>query len=297
MNEIIQNDINSIIKNLGDHIYKFDNKKILFAGGGGFLGNYFLNFFGTLMQKKKINLEVVFVDNFISSATNFANKNISEKNFKFLNQDICNPNILSLKENYDFIIHAAGIASPHYYRKKPIETLDVSISGSKNLLELARINNSKYIFFSSSEIYGDPLPDFVPIKETYRGNVNTTGPRSCYDEGKRVGETLCYIYQNYFNLNTNIIRPFNIYGPGMKKNDYRVMSNFTDLFLNHKPLKVYGGGDQTRTFCYIADGLEGFLRVILLGKNGQIYNIGNEKPEISMINLAKLFVIKLNSII
>jgi len=172
---------------------------------------------------------------------------------------------------------------------KPMETLDVSINGSKNLLELAKKSKAKYTFFSSSEIYGDPFSDFVPINEKYRGNVSTLGPRACYDEGKRVGETLCYIYQNYYDVHTNIIRPFNIYGPGMHQNDYRVMSNFANNFLKEKPLSVYGHGKQTRTFCYISDGIEGFLRVILFGKSGEAYNIGNQTPEINMIDLAKLF--------
>ena len=289
MSQIIKNDITSIINSLENEVFKLNEKTILFAGGGGFLGFYFLNFFERLIIESKINLKVIFIDNFVSSSKSFKNENKQSQNFKFLQMDICNPEILNLNYKIDYIVHAAGIASPHYYRLKPMETLDVSINGSKNLLELAKKSKAKYIFFSSSEIYGDPLPDFVPINEKYRGNVSTLGPRACYDEGKRVGETLCYIYQNYFDVHTNIIRPFNIYGPGMHQNDYRVMSNFANNFLKEKPLSVYGHGKQTRTFCYISDGIEGFLRVILFGKSGEAYNIGNQTPEINMIDLAKLF--------
>lgn len=289
MNPIIKRDIEAIIKNLGNEINLFKNKNILFAGGGGFLGYYFSLLFTELSNKNDFNFKITFADNFISSSKKYLFNSSEYENINFLNLDICSPSIVHLKENYDFIIHAAGIASPYYYRKKPLETLDVSITGSKNLLELARLNNSKYVFFSSSEIYGDPFDSFVPINEDYRGNVSTMGPRACYDEGKRVGETLCYIYQNYHNVKTSIIRPFNIYGPGMKKNDYRVMSNFAKNFLDDEPLTVYGSGKQTRTFCYITDGIEGFLRVILFGKNGNSYNIGNDKPEISMYDLAKTF--------
>ena len=289
MSQIIKNDITSIINSLENGVFKLNEKTILFAGGGGFLGFYFLNFFERLIIESKINLKVIFIDNFVSSSKSFKNENKQSQNFKFLQMDICNPEILNLNYKIDYIVHAAGIASPHYYRLKPMETLDVSINGSKNLLELAKKSKAKYIFFSSSEIYGDPLSDFVPINEKYRGNVSTLGPRACYDEGKRVGETLCYIYQNYFDVHTNIIRPFNIYGPGMHQNDYRVMSNFANNFLKEKPLSVYGHGKQTRTFCYISDGIEGFLRVILFGKNGEAYNIGNQTPEINMIDLAKLF--------
>ena len=289
MLNIIEKDIDAIIENLLDVLDKFQNKNILLAGGGGFLGYYFTIFFDQLAKKKQIQCNLTLIDNFVSSSKNFAFKNDLNEKITFENLDICKENNLNFDNKFDYIIHAAGIASPIYYRKKPIETLDVSISGSKNLLELAKNHNSKYIFFSSSEIYGDPFSEFVPINEEYRGNVSTLGPRACYDEGKRVGETMCYIYQNYFDVHTNIIRPFNIYGPGMKKDDYRVMANFASNFLNNKPLNVYGNGNQTRTFCYISDGIEGFIRTIALGQPGEAYNIGNEKPEISMLDLAKLF--------
>ena len=153
--------------------------------------------------------------------------------------------------DFDLIVHAAGIASPYYYRKKPIETLDVSYSGSKNLLELSRVCKAKYIFFSSSEVYGDPFPEFVPTKESYRGNVGTMGPRACYDEGKRIGETMAYVYSNYFDVDISIIRPFNVYGPGMQKFDYRVMPNFANKVLSNQAIEVYGNENQTRTFCIL----------------------------------------------
>lgn len=289
MNNVINKDIDLILENIDDIFDALNNKNILFAGGGGFLGYYFTNLFYKLANQKKINFKLYLIDNFVSSSNNFAFKKDLNKNIHFLNLDICQSNNLNFDDKFDYIIHAAGIASPYYYRKKPIETLEVSIQGSKNLLELARSHQAKYTFFSSSEIYGDPLSQFIPIQESYRGNVSTMGPRSCYDEGKRLGETLCYIYHNYYNLHTNIIRPFNIYGPGMTKNDYRVMANFANNILNNKPLNVYGRGKQTRTFCYITDGIEGFLRVIFQGKKGEVYNIGNQNPEISMLDLAELF--------
>ena len=113
------------------------------------------------------------------------------------------------------------------------------------------------------------------------------GPRSCYDESKRLGETYCYIYKNYFDIHTNIIRPFNVYGPGMRQNDYRIFPNFISNILNNKALRIYGTGNQTRTYCYISDAIEGFLRVTALGKSGEAYNIGNPEPEISMVDLVK----------
>ena len=162
------------------------------------------------------------------------------------------------------------------------------MNGTKNCLELAKKNKCKLIFFSSSEIYGDPHISQIPIKEDYRGNVSTMGPRACYDESKRVGETLCYIYQQKFNLKINIIRPFNVYGPGMGQRDYRILPNFIDNILNKRKLKVYGTGRQTRTYCYITDAMVGFLKVIINGIPGEVYNIGNSKPEISVYDLFKL---------
>ena len=186
------------------------------------------------------------------------------------------------------------------YRKKPLETLEVSVNGTKNLLELCKKNKSKLIFFSSSEIYGDPDPKNIPIQESYRGNVSSLGPRACYDESKRLGETLCYVYKHYFNIHTNIIRPFNIYGPGMQEIDYRVMPNFASNIKSSQNLKLYGSAKQTRTYCYVTDAIEGFIRVICLGKSGEAYNIGNNKPEVSVKNiyqvLKKIYKGKVNAV-
>ena len=156
------------------------------------------------------------------------------------------------------------------------------------MLELARYNQARITFFASKEIYGDPDSSHVPTQESYRGNVSAQGPRACYDESKRVGETLCYIFHENYGLATNTIRPFNVFGPGMQETDYRVMPNFANRIKGNRPLNVYGSGAQTRTFCYITDAMNGFLRVITSGVPGEAYNIGNPKPEISMIDLVKI---------
>ena len=153
------------------------------------------------------------------------------------------------------------------------------------MLELAVQNSARLSFFSSSEIYGDPDSKNIPTKESYKGNVSCTGPRACYDESKRVGETLCNIFHNLKGVCTNTIRPFNVFGPGMQETDYRVLPNFTSRIKGDIPLQIYGTGKQTRTFCYITDAMEGFIRVILNGVPGEAYNIGNPKPEISVIEL------------
>ena len=154
-------------------------------------------------------------------------------------------------------------------------------------LDLARANpGCRLAFFSSSEIYGDPDKLNIPTRESYRGNVACLGPRACYDMSKRLGETLVQIYHQQYGVHGTIIRPFNVYGPGMQKTDYRVLPNFGARLMEGKSLQIYGHGDQTRTFCYVTDAVGGFLRVLMEGVPGEPYNIGNPSPEISMKALA-----------
>ena len=281
MKHTLKKDIEKILTDTADIVKHFSGKKILLTGGNGFLGKYFVEIFKNYNVFLKKPLKLLVVDN------SFKKNEVSkDKNIKFIRGDVSKNIKIDFRPN--IIIHAAGIASPFYYRKKPMETLEVAIEGTKNCLKIAKRNNSKFIFFSSSEIYGDPDKNFVPTKETYRGNVSSMGPRACYDESKRLGETLCYIYNNYFNLHTNIIRPFNVYGPGMGQKDYRIFPNFISNIINNKSLKIYGNGNQTRTYCYITDAMEGFLRVVSLGKSGEAYNIGNDKPEVSVKDIFKL---------
>jgi len=281
----IDNDVDEIITRTQDIFKQFANKHIVLTGGRGFLGRYLTEIFFKYNQHLEKPIKLTVIDNLVVSGESgrlWPNYN----NFKFIESDASNK--LFLENDVDFIVHAAGIASPFYYRSKPLETLDVAVNGLRNVLNSAYENNAKVIFFSSSEIYGDPDPRFVPIKESYRGNVTTMGPRSCYDEGKRLGETLCYIYNNSYNVDVNIIRPFNIYGPGMQQNDYRVLPNFASNIKSNLPLSVYSSGNQTRTYCYITDAIVGFLRVILNGISGEAYNIGNSEPEISVIELFEI---------
>jgi UDP-glucuronate decarboxylase len=175
--------------------------------------------------------------------------------------------------------------------KYPLETIDSAVQGTKNLLELARRNKNLegFLFFSSSEIYGDPDPSAVPTPETYHGYVSSVGPRACYDESKRLGETIATVYQQQFQVPVTIVRPFNVFGPGMMHNDRRVVPMFTYEALNGRALPVHGDGRQTRTFCYITDAISGFLKTLLKGKPGEPYNIGTAENEISMRDLAQLF--------
>jgi len=281
----LKSDIAEIATRIEGAAQKLAGKKILLTGGRGFLGTYFIETIDYLNKNVlSESVQMVVLDNLITTVGKKP-EFIERENIQFIEHDVIQP--FDWKNDLDYIIHAAGIASPFYYRAFPLETLEVAITGTRNMLELADQKKARISFFSSSEIYGDPDPKHVPMAESYRGNVSTTGPRACYDESKRVGETLCYIFHTNHGTETNIIRPFNVYGPGMKETDYRVLPNFASRIKAGQPLNVYGTGVQTRTFCYITDAITGFLLTILNGVPGEAYNIGNPEPEISMIDLVK----------
>jgi len=282
---LLASDIQEIAVALGDKAQVFAGKTVMLTGGRGFLGRYFTEVFvllnGTVLQK---SARLVVLDNLITAGQGGGEVE-TRPGVTFIKHDVIEP--LEWKDGVDFVIHAAGIASPFYYRAYPLQTLDVATTGTKNMLALAHRYGARFVFFSSSEIYGDPDAKHVPTPESYRGNVAPQGPRACYDESKRVGETLCYVFHESKGLATNAIRPFNVYGPGMKETDYRVLPNFASLIKAGRPLHIYGSGNQTRTFCYVTDAMNGFLRVITDGVPGEAYNIGNPKPEISMLDLVK----------
>jgi UDP-glucuronate decarboxylase len=281
----LKSDIKEIVERLGDVVNILSGKTVLLTGGRGFVGRYFINVFAYLNETKLDEpVHVIVLDNLITAGK--AGAEVSDlPNFCFVHHDVVVP--FEYQENLDYVIHVAGIASPFYYRAHPLKTLDVAVTGTRNMLELATKSKARFTFFSSSEIYGDPDSRQVPTQESYRGNVACQGPRACYDEGKRLGETLCYIYHNTYGTATNIIRPFNVFGPGMQETDFRVLPNFASRLKTGLPLNVYGVGNQTRTFCYIVDAMVGFLSVILCGVVGETYNIGCSKPEISMLDLVK----------
>ncbi|MDC0273017.1 NAD-dependent epimerase/dehydratase family protein, partial [bacterium] len=183
-------------------------------------------------------------------------------------------------------------ASPIFYRKHPIETIFSNITGLKGLLDFSVRNKNidSFLFFSTSEIYGDPDSKNIPTKETYRGNVSCTGPRACYDESKRLGETLCVNYSKIHNVPVKIARPFNNYGPGLKLSDRRVIPDFFRDIIYNNNIVLLSDGSATRTFCYISDAIEGYLRILLSDHNGESFNIGRENPEMSMLDLAEMCI-------
>ena len=286
LSHCLESDIQDIARALGDDAQAFAGSTILLCGGAGFLGRYFSSVFLHLNERVlKRPCRVIICDNLITSGK-LGSELSGLDGFRFLSHDIIKP--LRINEPLDYIIQAAGIASPYYYRKYPLQTLEVATLGTKQTLTLGTQHKLKgFLFFSSSEIYGDPDPKHVPTPESYRGNISCLGPRACYDESKRLGETLCAVFHELHGVPTRMVRPFNVYGPGMQETDYRVLPNFASRIIGRKPLQVYGSGNQTRTFCYVTDAIAGFLQVLLHGGPAQAYNIGNPVPEVSMLELVK----------
>ena len=285
MNYFNQKDINQIVEFSKINFDKIKNKKILITGASGFLGKYFLEYFFNLQTNFNLKFKVTAIDNFKTSSKKIFSR-YKKSNISWHDYDIVKK--LNIDTKFDYIIFLAGIASPYYYNKFPLETLNISTTGLQNIFNIPSKKNSKVIFFSSSEIYGDPDKNNIPTSETYRGNVSSLGPRSCYDESKRLGETICYVQSRNFSRNSSIIRPFNVYGPGMNINDYRIIPNITKSFITNDQLKIYDKGKQTRTYCHIVDAMNGFLRVIFEENKFSVYNIGNNKNEIDVKNLVKL---------
>ncbi len=285
---IVQQDVDVIVKSIQNEAGALEGKTVLITGSSGFLGSYFLAVIYQLNRKLfKKPCKVIALDNNITGNRKNILGAFNDKNFTYKEHDVCNK--IKIPEPLGYIIHAAGIASPVYYMKYPLETIEVSTRGTQHMLDLAcRKNLKSFLFFSSSEIYGDPHPKFIPTPETYRGHVSSIGPRACYDESKRLGETLCMTYHKLHNVPVKIVRPFNVYGPGMKPNDYRVMPRFLTNALRGLDLPVHGKGLQTRTYCYVTDAIAGFFKVLLSEENGEVYNIGNPNGEINLINLARL---------
>ncbi len=290
MNSVETEDLEYILNEAQDEFKILSGHTILFTGANGFLGYYFIKsilLWNDVHPDKKIILFAL--DVFIDGIPKWFPK---RDYLKILKKDIAKfkPTI---NQHFDYIIHAASIASPFFYRQFPIETINANVWGLYNVLEyMIRKQKSKnkvkgLLFFSSSEIYGDPTKDNIPTSETYKGNVSCTGPRACYDESKRFGETLCVNYSRIHNLSLKIVRPFNNYGPGLKITDGRVIPDFANSILHNKNIILLSQGSPTRTFCYITDAIVGYVKTLIKGRAAESYNIGVENPEISMIDLAK----------
>ena len=279
-----------------DHLSQSEKEKlkdasILVTGCAGFLGYYLMSFLSEYSDELEIK-KIIGIDNFKLGkpkwVTELCQLNPQIELYTFDITEFSSFDTGNIAD-IDFIIHMASIASPTFYRKFPIETVDANIWGLRALLDFYKDKDIKgFLFFSSSEVYGDPLPEYVPTSEDYRGNVAMIGPRACYDEAKRFGETICYLYAEKFNMPISIVRPFNNYGPGMRLNDKRVPADFAKAIVENKKLIMYSDGKPTRTFCYVTDALTGYLKALLY-EPFDYFNIGIDKPEISIKELARIY--------
>lgn len=285
MNKIIEEDIRTIAQDIMPEAAKFSGKTVLITGGAGFLGQYFISVLDYLNKNTFPEpCRIISADNFITGVKYWVKEN---DNFRSMKHNVKEP--LKIDEPIHYIIHAAGIASPKFYRIYKIETIDVATLGTKNMLELAREKEvESMVVFSSSEVYGDPDPRYIPTPETYNGNVSCTGPRSNYDESKRLSEALSIAYYETHKIPVKLIRPFNVYGPGIRLDDARVVPNFVSFALEGKPIPVYGLGNHTRTFCYITDAMTGFFKVLLSEYDGEPFNVGDDNFEVSIKELANI---------
>ena len=257
--------------------------KILLTGAAGFLGSH--------ISKKLIdnNHEVIGLDDLSTGSIKNIEQLINHPKYSFIEHDVRIP----YQAKVDAILNFACPASPVNYQKDPVRTIETNFLGMINLLHLANETGARIIQASTSEIYGDPTQS--PQKESYWGNVNPIGIRSCYDEGKRAAETLCFDYRRQHNLDARVIRIFNTYGPNMAIGDGRVVSNFIVQALRNEPINIYGDGKQTRSFCYVSDLVEGIYKLLQLDKNpNSPLNLGNPN-EFTILEIANLVVEITNS--
>jgi nucleoside-diphosphate-sugar epimerase len=297
LDALLIEDLDYICSRLAEEFSQMEGDSLLVTGGAGFLGYYLvmsaLHYNRT--RPKEAAIRVTVWDNFMRGRPTWLAQLSVDPNLTIEARDLVAPLPESMPQ-FEWIIHAAGIASPPYYRKYPLRCIDANINGLRNLLDhtLRQTAGGRplkgFLFYSSSEIYGDPLQDSIPTPETYRGNVSCTGPRACYDESKRFGETLAVVFAQQYGVPTKIARPFNNYGPGLKITDQRVIPDFARDVLAGRDIVMYSDGTPTRTFCYAADAIVGYYKVLVRGHHGEPYNIGIERPEISIADLASRMV-------
>lgn len=287
----------SMVSDLQDIHSRFTSKDklkgshLLITGAGGFLGYYLVHYLVDYADRLGLK-SVIAVDPAAATHTHWlatlARESESLTVVAASVNDLDLGSVVPVGEPL-FIVHAASIASPTFYRQFPVETIDANIWGLRRMLDASREMNLKgFLFFSSSEIYGDPVPEAIPTNEEYLGNVSCTGPRACYDESKRFGETIAWVYAQQFGMPITIARPFNNYGPGMSPADKRLPADLASRVLAGGDIEIFSSGAPTRTFCYVSDAVVGYLQCLTYGKY-DYFNIGNDTPELSVLEFAEIF--------
>lgn len=286
MNRIIGEDVDSVIANNSGLLRKLDGQNVLVSGGAGFLGAYFVDLLARWNRKgAAAPCEIYAMDTFITGTPKRLAHLGHDPHAHIVSKSVTEP--LGDEMKFGYILHFASIASPTFYRKHPIETIDANVGGTRNLLEYAARNGIRsMLYLSTSEIYGDPPAENIPTREEYRGNVSCTGPRACYDESKRMGETLCVNFFRTRGVPVKIARPFNIYGPGLRLDDKRVIPDLFTGALSSREIIMHSDGKPTRSFCYVSDAVDAFVKILLSDQNGESFNVGNDSEEVTMAALA-----------
>ncbi|RIL07663.1 MAG: NAD-dependent dehydratase [Proteobacteria bacterium] len=292
--DVVAADLELLCGALRDELPALGGERLLVVGGAGFLGHYLvqtaLHWNRTAGAAKPIRVTVW--DSYARGVPRWLEALRGDPHLECVRHDITQPLPADMPD-FRWVFHAASIASPTYYRRHPIETMDANVGGLRRLLDWADAQRGRgrpaggLVFFSSSEIYGDPSPDEIPTRETYRGFVSCTGPRACYDESKRYGETLCVNFARTRGVPVKIARPFNNVGPGLKISDRRVLPDFARDVLAGRDIVMLSDGGPKRTFCYVADAVAGYYKILVRGGPGEPYNVGTEAPEISIGELAE----------
>lgn len=281
---VVEKDVESLVKSLNEQGASFKGQLVLVTGGAGFLGSWICD----VLVKQ--GAQVTCIDNLSSGRMENIKHLIGLENFTFIEHDVSQPTFFD--EKIDVVMHLASRASPLEFSKFPIQILKANTLGTWVALGIAKEHKARLVYMSSSEIYGDPDPNNVPTPETYNGNVNPVGPRSCYDEAKRAGEAFVTAYQVQQGLDCRILRIFNTYGPRMRSGDLygRVVPRFIDQAVSGHPLTVFGDGTQTRSFTYVTDLVEGVLKTAWVpGLSGEVINLGNN-VETRIIDLANMIL-------
>jgi len=281
----IREDAVLVCAGITDWLKQLNGTTLLVTGAGGFLASHFLETIAVYNESHRPGCRVLAADNFQSGLPQRIAWAQDRPDILLAQCDISRG--WDPGERVDWIIHAASIASPPIYRRLPLETIDVNVNGTRHMLDLLRREGRGMLFMSSSEIYGDPDTAHIPTAEDYRGYVSCTGPRACYDESKRLGETLATTYHRLYGSPVKIIRPFNVYGPGQRLDDGRIMPDLMSAAVHRRPIVLYSDGRPTRSFCYIRDAIRGMLLVLVAGASGEAFNVGNDE-EISIGELAQI---------
>jgi UDP-glucuronate decarboxylase len=274
---VVDEGLDEICARAGAALAGLSGSTVVVAGGAGFLPSFIVDALARANERTgQAPCRIVCIDNLSSGVASRLDHLRGRDDVELVNADISAE--LEVDFEVDFVVHGASIASPTWYRRYPLETIDANVTGTRRLLDLAVERGSKgFLYLSSSEIYGDPPAHEIPTSEEFWGHVSSTGPRAPYDESKRLAETLCTTYHRLHGLPVTIVRPFNVYGPRLRLDDGRVIPDFIADALAGRPIRVLSDGTATRSFCYIVDFVSAVLLLLVFGGRGEAYNVGNDE--------------------